>query len=203
MWAIDRRQHRPRHRPGVKQKGVAAVEFALLASVFFLLLFGILEIARALYLINTLQEVTRRAAAMAANSRFDADTLNTIRQQALFTDVNGNLALGAPITPAYLKIDYLSLSRDSTTGALTAQPASPMPTCPASNMLNCLTNPYGPSCVRLVRVRICDPNGQDECTAVPYQTLFPLVNLSLLKLPRSETVVPAQSLGYTGSMPCP
>lgn len=202
MWATDRRPHGPRCRPGVKEAGVAAVEFALLASLFFLLVFGVLEVARAIYLFNTLQEVTRRAASMAANSKFDSATLDTIRQQALFADANGNLVLGDPVTPAYLKIDYLSLSRDST-GALTAQPASPMPSCSATNMLNCLTNPYGASCIRLVRVRVCDPKGTDDCTAVPYQMLFPLVDLSLLKLPRSETIVPAQSLGYTGSVPCP
>jgi Flp pilus assembly protein TadG len=202
MWATDRRSHSPRQRPGTRQDGVAAVEFALLATVFFMLLFGVLEVARAIYLYNTLQEVTRRAASMAANSRFDSASLDTIRKQALFADANGNLALGEPVTPAHLKIDYLSLSRDST-GVLTAQPTSPMPSCPATNMLNCLTNPYGASCIRLVRVRVCDPNGTDECSAVPYKMLFPLVDLSLLKLPRSETVVPAQSLGYTGSVPCP
>lgn len=202
MRVTDRRPHLPRYRPGVRQAGVAAVEFALLATLFFALVFGVLEVARAVYLLNTLQEVTRRAASMAANSRFDSATLDTIRQQALFADAKGNLVLGDPVTPAHLKIDYLSLSRDSA-GVLTAQPASPMPSCPATNMLNCLTNPYGASCIRLVRVRVCDPNGPDDCTAVPYRMLFPLVDLSMLKLPRSETVVPAQSLGYTGSVPCP
>lgn len=202
MWATDRRPHSPRRRPSIRQGGGAAVEFALLAIVFFMLVFGVLEIARVMYLFNTLQEVTRRAASMAASSRFDSATLNTIRQQALFADANGNLMLGAPVTPAYLKIDYLSLSRDST-GNLTAQPASPMPSCPATNMLNCLTNPNGASCIRLVRVRVCDPNGTDDCGAVPYTNLFPLINLPLLSLPRSETVVPAQSLGYEGAVPCP
>lgn len=202
MWATDRQAQRPRRRPGARQAGVAAVEFAILAVVFFMLVFGVLEIARAIYLFNTLQEVTRRAASMAASSAFDSNTLDTIRRQALFADANGNLLLGDPVTPAHLKIDYLSISRDSS-GVLTAQAASPMPSCPATNMLNCLTDPNGPSCIRLVRVRVCDPNGTDDCTAAPYRMLFPLVDLSLLKLPRSETVVPAQSLGYTGSVPCP
>lgn len=200
MWAT-KPPYSSRHRPRTRQGGVSAVEFVVLATVFFTLVFAVLELARAIYLFNTLQEVTRRAASMAANRHFDSTTVETIRQQALFADAKGNLLLGDPVTPAHLKIDYLSLTRDST-GVLTAQPASPMPSCAATNMLNCLTNPNGASCIRLVRVRVCDPKGTDDCTAVPYRMLFPLVDLSLLKLPRSETVVPAQSLGYTGSLPC-
>jgi hypothetical protein len=158
-----------------------------------------------MYLFNILQEVTRRAAVMAANSSFDKDTQDKIRSPALFADRDGNLIFGAPVTPGHLKIDYLSISRDTGTGALTALPASPMPTCPAKNHLNCLANPYDSSCIRLVRVRVCQPGGDaDSCTSVPYPMLFGFVDLSQLKLPRSETIVPAQSLGYTfGSMPYP
>jgi hypothetical protein len=192
---------RPVRRP---RKGVAAVEFALLALGFFIVLFGVLEIARAVYLINTLQEVTRRAASLAASSRFDSATLDQIRQQALFGSTNGSLLLGDPVTTADVKIDYLSMTRDATTGTLSAQPASPMPSCPATNRVNCLADPYSASCIRMVRVRICDPNGPDDCTRVGYRMLFPLINLSGLKLPQSETLAPAQSLGYTaGSVPCP
>jgi Flp pilus assembly protein TadG len=203
-------ENNPRPLGGIKtsarrQRGGAAVEFAILAIVFFTLVFGVLELARVMYLFNILQEVTRRAAVMAANSGFDQNTLDKIRSQALFADRDGNLMFGAPVTPAHLKIDYLSISRDTDTGAVTAQPASPMPSCPARNHLNCLANPYDSSCIRLVRVRVCQPGGgADTCTSVPYQMLFGFVDLSALKLPRSETIVPAQTLGYTfGSMPCP
>ena len=193
MWATDRQ---PIRRPRGRQNGVAAVEFALIAIGFFLLLFGILEIARAVYLFNTLQEVTRRAAALAASSRFDAGTVDRTRQQALFTDGNGNLLFGNPVTPAHLKIDYLSLIRDSSTGALTMQPTSPMPANPAANRVNCVADPNSASCIRLVRVRVCDPAAQTDCAQVPYRMAFPLVDLSMLRLPRSVTIAPAQSLGY-------
>lgn len=202
MLAVDRRPQRRRPAPVHRQRGSSAVEFALLAILFFTVVFAVLEIARAIYLFNTLQEVTRRAASLAASSAFDSATIDTVRKQALFADANGNLQLGDPITSAHLKIDYLSLSRDST-GALTAQPTLPMPSCPATNKVNCLMNPYGPSCIRLVRVRVCDPNGDGDCTPVSYKMLFPLVDLSLLKLPISQTIAPAQSMGYTGSVPCP
>jgi len=193
MWAANRQ---PIRRPRRRQNGVAAVEFALIAIGFFLLLFGILEIARAVYLFNTLQEVTRRAAALAASSHFDAGTVNDIRRRALFTDGNGNLLFGNPVTPAHLKIEYLSLVRDSGTGALTMQSTSPMPANPAANRINCVADPNSASCIRLVRVRVCDPAAQTDCAPVPYRMVFPLVDLSMLRLPRSVTIAPAQSLGY-------
>lgn len=185
--------------PG-KQRGVAAVEFALLTIVFFMFVFGVCELARAVFLINTLQEVTRRAAVLAANSSFGS--VDSIRKQALFADQNGNLILGAPITPQHLKIEYLALARDST-GALQLKAAS-IPSCPARNKLNCLADPYSESCVRFIRVRVCEPASTSACDSVGYQPMFALINMSALKLPISTTVAPAGSLGYTvGSMPCP
>ena len=194
-----------RHRcPVCRQCGIATVEFALTVIVFLTLVFGVFEIARVVYLFNTLQEVTRRAAVMAANSRFDTGTISNIQKEALFPDADGNLILGYPVTPAHLRVDYLSIARDAGTGALTMQPASPMPSCPAKNHLTCVNDPYDASCIRLVRVRVCQPDTTDSCVSVPYKTLFPLVNFSLFKLPRSETIMPAQALGYTfGSIPCP
>ncbi len=194
-----------RFRPALRtyQRGVAAVEFALLAAAFFALVCGTIEVARAVYLFNTLQEVTRRAAAEAANSGFTQAIIDRIRTNALFSDKNGNLILGDPVTPRHIKIEYLSLAKDPETGALTAQPASPMPACPATNYINCLTDPYSASCIRLVRVRICQPGGEDACTAVPYKMLLPFIDLLGLALPRSTTIVPAQTLGRTfGSVPC-
>lgn len=188
---------------GRKQRGGAAVEFALLAIIFLMVVFGVLEMARLIYMFNILQEVTRRAGTIAANSNFDGDSRDEIRSKALLSDRNGNLVFGAPITPAHLKIDYLFLSRDSGTGSLTPQPISSMPECPTQNYATCTANPYDSSCIRLVRVRICQPDSADSCTPVPYKMQFPFLDLSGLKLPRSETIVPANTLGYkVGAGPC-
>jgi len=68
MWDADRQ---PPARPrafGKRLRGVAAVEFALLAICFFTVFLGLMELARLVYVFNTLQEVTRRAAAMAINA---------------------------------------------------------------------------------------------------------------------------------------
>jgi Flp pilus assembly protein TadG len=50
----------------VAQCGAAAVEFALVAAVFFTLLIGIMEMGRMLFYWNTATELTRMGARMAA-----------------------------------------------------------------------------------------------------------------------------------------
>ncbi len=203
MWDANHQPLRPHNLRATKQRGTAAVEFAVLAILFFTLVFGVMEIARLIYLFNTLQEVSRRAAVLAINSPFDADAQEDIQQRALFQDTNGNLVLGAPVTPAHLKLEYLSLSRDAG-GNLSTPLVNPLPDSPARNRLNCMTDPYAGNCIRFVRVRVCQPDGSNSCNPVPYEALFPLIKLPGLLLPQSETMAPAQTLGYTpGALPGP
>ncbi|NRR31829.1 pilus assembly protein [Oxalobacteraceae bacterium] len=201
MWTSKRaRCRRPARR---RQAGVAAVEFALLSLMIFTLLFGIIEVARALYMWNTLQEVTRRAARGAAMI-YPTDTaaLNTVRQNAIFRADAGLLALGAPVTDAHIRIDYLALSRDSADN-LTAVPLNgTLPNCAARNRVNCMSDPFGANCIRLVRVRLCQPEGVG-CEPIPYQPLLPFT-LQGFNLPSALSVVKAESLGYEpGSPICP
>lgn len=52
--------------PGARrQKGVAALEFALVATVFFTLLIGVMEMGRVLFYWNTAAEATRMGARVA------------------------------------------------------------------------------------------------------------------------------------------
>lgn len=48
-----------------RQQGVAAVEFALVAVILFTLLFGIMEMGRVLFMMNTTTEATRLGARIA------------------------------------------------------------------------------------------------------------------------------------------
>jgi Flp pilus assembly protein TadG len=52
------------------QSGVAAVEFAVVAAIVLMFMFRVMELARSMYMFNTLQEVTRWAATAAANAAF-------------------------------------------------------------------------------------------------------------------------------------
>lgn len=54
-----------RHGPN-RQRGAAAVEFAIISVVFFTLLIGIMEMGRMLFYWNTVTEMTRLGARLAA-----------------------------------------------------------------------------------------------------------------------------------------
>jgi hypothetical protein len=106
------------------------------------------------------------------------------------------------VSDAHVRIDYLSLS-DSGTVAMTAIPAAALPSCPANNRINCMKDPYGASCIRLVRAQICDPAVTDSCVNVRYQGLFSLVSLPI-NLPRASSIASAETLGAApGDAPCP
>jgi Flp pilus assembly protein TadG len=188
-----------------RASGVYSVEFAMVFIVFFTVIFFIIEVARAMYVVNTLQEVTRRAASAAANVDFrDPAAKDAARQRAIFRNSPGSLVLGEPITDAHIRIDYLALVR-SGTGSLTLTPipSGAMPTCPARNRLTCLSDPNSPSCIRFVRVRVCATDDASECQQVRYTPVMPLVALPL-DLPRATTIATAETLGFRpGMTPCP
>lgn len=48
-----------------RQKGLSTVEFAIVAALLFLLLFGVIEVGRAMFVVSALDESTRRGARMA------------------------------------------------------------------------------------------------------------------------------------------
>ena len=177
-----------------RQTGVAAVEFALVAIIFFTVIFGTLELARWEFLMNTLQEVTRRAAAAAANADFSDTALEKVQAGAVFRNSLGPLALGEPVTAENVTIDYLSVSNtDWDLKHVSARPA-----CPARSQLNCMTNPHADNCIRFVRARVCESmDAAGNCTPLSYKMVFPFLNLSGVKLPTSETIVPVGSLGAT------
>lgn len=70
-----------------RQRGVAAVEFALIASVFFILLIGIMEIGRLLFYWNTATEATRLGARLAVVCDLDDADIKA-RMAALFPRLN-------------------------------------------------------------------------------------------------------------------
>lgn len=190
-----------RTRLPARQAGAFTIEFTLLVLLFFMFLFGVIELSRAMYVWNTLPEVTRRAASAAASANFlSAGSMNLIREQAVFRDSPGVLLAGAPVTDEHVRIDYLALVRNAD-GSLQLTPIdkSMLPTSTANNRVNCMSNPNGTNCVRFVRARICEPGPADACGAVTYQPIVPLITFSL-PLPTSPAVVQAGSLGYSPGM---
>jgi hypothetical protein len=184
-----------------RQAGSAAVEFSLVSILFFTVVFGTLELARMEFLLNTLEEVTRRAAAAAANVDYrDAAEMRKVQADAVFRSSPGPLALGDPVTADNVKIDHLSVSK----ATWDLKHMETLPACPAGNRSNCMTDPHGDNCIRFVRARVCTSmDDAGSCLPLPYKMVFPFFDLSGIKLPAAETIVPAGSLGATiGSIPC-
>jgi hypothetical protein len=184
------------------QRGVAAVEFAVVVILLFTLIFGVLELARMVYMYNTLQEITRSAARAAANTDFrSASALNQVRQRAVFRNSPGLLVFGDPVTDEHVRIDYLSIARQGNGPmTITEVPAGSLPGCPSRNRHNCLNDPSGNTCIRLVRVRVCEPGDSAQCNRVGYRTAFPFISLPV-PLPIATTVVSAETLGYAAGDP--
>lgn len=171
------------------QTGAAAVEFALGAMVFFTFVFGVLELARALYAYSTMVEVTRRAARGAAMADFSSPgALAAVRHVAMFGSVGG-MPLRGNLNEGQLAVDYLN-------GEL--ERVDPMPACPEQNIINCNQDPDGASCIRFVRVRLCSEGGGAQCSRVPYE---PIIGANFfpgapLHFPTFATVTPVATLGH-------
>ena len=179
------------------QRGAAAVEFALVAIPFFLLMFGAMEFGRLLYLWNTVQEVTRNAARQAVVTDFtNATAVASIRQSAVFRTTPGALPAAAEITNARVNIRYLNAA-----GVV----ANPMPSSPGDNIAACLNATRVAECIRFVEVCVstgatCAAN--EMISFVPMISLFSQsgpfsTDLTGLLIPLSTVRMPAESLGFT------
>jgi hypothetical protein len=160
---------RPHHT-----RGVAVVEFAIVSLVFFTMLFAILEFARVMYVYNTLQEVTRRAAREMTVRWITEEA--AVKQLALF----GGTALpgGAEITDASIVIEYLNAAGNVVTLR---------PTDASDNLSACGDALRVDSCIYSVRVSIGNVN------YTPMISLFSFLNISL---PSSSVTMHAESMGF-------
>lgn len=66
-----------------RQRGLTTVEFAIIAASVMLVLFGVIEVARAMFVVNALGESTRRAARFAAVCPVNDPAIKDV---ALFSD---------------------------------------------------------------------------------------------------------------------
>ncbi|MDO9269485.1 MAG: TadE/TadG family type IV pilus assembly protein [Methylobacter sp.] len=91
-----------------KQKGAETVEFAMIALLFFAVLFAIIEFSRAMFVWNALTEATRRGARMAVICPVGSDIP---KQVAIFDVIAGSLGTSpiiAGLTPDMVSVRYLN-----------------------------------------------------------------------------------------------
>jgi Flp pilus assembly protein TadG len=148
-----------------RQQGLSTVEFALVAVVLFMLIFGVIECGRAFFVASALDEATRRGARMAAVCPVNDPA---IAQAAAF---NGGLIPG--LGTSDIAIDYLDDA-----GAVVIDP-------PAAGFLD----------IRYVRVRVVGYQHQmfiplvtplSIFTMPEYATILPRESLGI---PRAGVVV--------------
>ena len=157
-----------------RQRGAAAVEFAIVCLLFFTILFAILEFGRMMYVYNTMQEVTRRGAREAVVRWIDQG--DTIRSLAFF----GGTAIpaGAEVTADDMVIEYLNEA-----GNL----ATPLPVDPGDNLSACGNITLVNSCIFSVRVSI---------VGVSYSPMVGLFSFLGINLPPATVTMQAESLGF-------
>ncbi|XLZ68429.1 TadE family protein [Massilia sp. SR12] len=181
-----------------RQRGATLVEFALALPVFLLLVLGLIEYGRLMFVSNALQEVSRRAARGAVLADFsDAAALQQLRLRALLRGDQDALPLAPDISSANIRIEYLWLD-----AAGNLAPLPLLPACPLANRINCARDAQGAGCIRFVRVRLCGAG--PACPPLPYAGLVPSLIPVPASLPAATTLAPAESLGYLpGQAPCP
>lgn len=180
-----------------KQSGAAAVEFAIIASLLFILLFGILEFGRMFYVFNTAQEVTRHAAREAVVRWVDNSSTSPAKTLALF----GRTAMpaGAEIMVDNIDIKYLDADGvEITSGSL--------PPSAADNISACLDPSGTYDCIAYVSVSIANATYAPvvgffstlELTAFPFSVAKPFRIDLRIPIPASTVIMPAESMGYSG-----
>jgi Flp pilus assembly protein TadG len=99
-----------------QQLGVTTVEFAIVGSVLFIVLFSVIEFGRALYVSNALVESTRRGARVAAVCPVGDPRA---AQVAIIADGNGVSRIAPDLTTSHVVVSYLDQN-----GATLANPGA-------------------------------------------------------------------------------
>lgn len=98
------------------QTGTTTVEFAIVASVMFMILFAVIEFGRVMFVANALEESTRRGARMAAVCPV-GDPMPA--QTAILAGGDGVSAIASDLTTSNVAIAYLDVN-----GAPVVNPAA-------------------------------------------------------------------------------
>jgi len=107
------------NRNSCKQRGTTTVEFAIIGAVALLVMLGVMEMARMMFVVNALGESTRRGARMAAVCPVNDPQ---IAQTAVFNENGGTTSsLIRGLTTANIKLEYLDDLGTAITGDLSDQ----------------------------------------------------------------------------------
>lgn len=95
-------------------RGATLLEFAIVATVFFSALFGVLEFGRLLFTHNALRDAARRGARYAVVRKNDAAGIAAVKNMVVYGDPNANPATAAPVAPGLttsnVQVDYVNFN---------------------------------------------------------------------------------------------
>jgi len=154
-----------------KEKGVYSIEFAVVASLFFVLFFAVIEFSRLMYTWNVLTEVSRRGARLATVCHVlrDSTDESSVAFSVIKNEVNLNIKDAATfgdsqviphLVPENMQISYLQY--DGSTATTFTE-------------------------IRLVRAEIVN---------YQHELLIPFFSVTL-NSPSFSTTLPRESLGVT------
>jgi Flp pilus assembly protein TadG len=78
------------------ERGAALVEFAIVATVFLSVMFGVIEFGRLFWTHNALRDAARRGVRYAATRRNDAAGIQAVKNVVVYGDPNGG---STPVVP--------------------------------------------------------------------------------------------------------
>lgn len=177
-----------------RQRGASAVEFAFLAVILLSLLFGIVEFSRLFFNINSVQEITRRAAREQVVRWLDDQEAVSCHAVLQPDDCDDAFFPGA----IDISSDLVQLSfYNSYAAAVSGDEIASLPDSSNENLNNCLLG--APNCIRFVRATLSTSNNPSlgESSLVNFTFLAPFMPFvgNVVPLPSSTVIMPAEALG--------
>lgn len=81
------------------QRGAALFEFAIVATVFLTMLFGVIEFGRFFWTHNALRDAARKGARYATIRRNDSAGIQAVKYMVVYGNPNANPSTATPIVP--------------------------------------------------------------------------------------------------------
>ena len=92
------------------ERGAALVEFAIVATVFITVMFGVLEFGRLFWTHNALRDAARRGVRLASVRKNDSAGIQAVKYAVVYGDPNADPNTATPVvsglTPANVAIEY-------------------------------------------------------------------------------------------------
>ena len=79
------------------ERGASLLEFAIVATIFFTVLFGVMEFGRMFWTHNALRDAARRGVRYATVRKNDAAGIQAVKNMVVYGDPNANPATATPV----------------------------------------------------------------------------------------------------------